>query len=68
MFIFQIPENIQAGNYSLVVEGYTKEQQGLIFRNETEMTFYNQYVSVFIQTDQMLYQRRKSGTDSLRES
>ena len=65
--ISQIPENSQDGNYTLRVEGLHRDEgrYGFIFENETVLLFHPKRVSVFIQTDKAVYQKRETGTVKL---
>ena len=61
--IWQIPENAPDGNYTLRVEGSQSDEGrfGFIFENETILLFHPKRVSVFIQTDKAVYQKRETG-------
>ena len=61
--VWQIPENSQDGNYTLRVEGSHRDEgrYGFIFENETILLFHPKRVSVFIQTDKAVYQKRETG-------
>ena len=50
------------GNYTLLVEGRPGDGSGgVIFRNETDLMFSSKHVSVFIQTDKQLYNKKDTG-------
>ncbi|CAH1784985.1 unnamed protein product [Owenia fusiformis] len=52
----KVPEFLVPGNYSLYVEGKHKDGVGgTIFHNETSLIFDTKQISVFIETDKMIY-------------
>ena len=54
-----MPDYASPGSYSLRVEGTTPDG-GSLFVNETQLTFEQKHVSVFIQTDKWFYQKRQT--------
>ena len=58
----QMPPGAEAGNYTLVVEGSMDEDHAMpVFTNETDLIFHPKHVSVFIFTDQRVYQKKFTG-------
>ena len=55
---FQMPTYSVAGNYTMQVLGST-EDAGFLFQNDTKLEFQSKSVSMFIQTDKFLYNKRQ---------
>ena len=60
--MFQTPEKMSAGNYSLLVSGYSDPSlAGQIFSNETELFYESKQVAVFITTSKPYYNKGETG-------
>ena len=60
---FQMPAHAVAGNYTMQVLGST-EGAGFLFQNDTKLDFQAKSVSMFIQTDKFLYNKRQRSEQS----
>ena len=57
-----MPQNAETGNYTLLVEGSVDQKMAMpVFSNETKLIFHPKHVSVFIFTDQRVYQKKSTG-------
>ena len=57
-----MPEYAMSGNYTLRIVGTTDTSiTGILFENETKLEFEAKHVSIFIQTDKYLYNKRHWG-------
>jgi len=61
--VVQVPNNAQAGNYTLRLEGSVNEatSAGYIFENETKLIFDSKQVSIFIEISKGLYMQGQEG-------
>ncbi|CAD5122913.1 DgyrCDS11313 [Dimorphilus gyrociliatus] len=51
----KIPRSTVNGNYTLRLKSYTIDYSTLLFENITELTFQSKYISLFVQTDKVIY-------------
>lgn len=51
----KIPKTASDGLYTLKIKSYTLDSSILIFENVTKLHFHAKYVSLFVQTDKVIY-------------
>lgn len=65
IFYFQVPHNAVPGSYKLKVEGnFEGDIGGSGFRNETDLHFSERFLTILIQTNQLVYNLEQTSKSS----